>query len=162
MAAWWRKWIDGGDTTDRRWKERWREGDKVLLSCHASAPKSPADATVYAHVFDCEDRCFQFRLLCGGFVQLIMQLYTNNMCQRLTLDYSLKKCSRTIIQTIRRHFHIARSKSCVIEPKALISALWQFFNLLFFCYSECFPFILCGRKSGNERDFFVSMLDIFF
>lgn len=53
-----------------------KRGDKVLLSCHASAPKSPADAAVYAHVFDCEDRCFQFRLLCCGFVQLIMQLYT--------------------------------------------------------------------------------------
>ncbi len=29
MATWWRKWIDGRDLTDRRWKERWKRGDEV-------------------------------------------------------------------------------------------------------------------------------------
>lgn len=46
MATWWRKWIDGGDSIDRRWKERWRRGDKVLLSSDMPVKKSPADSSV--------------------------------------------------------------------------------------------------------------------
>lgn len=81
--------------------------------------------------------------------------YTLIICSKDYARLLTSICSCTIIQTTLRHFHVALS-FYIIELKALISSLWQFFNLLFFAILNFFPLFCVAGNLAMKGIFWVN------